>query len=130
MCVSHKGIPWNSFTFKRTWLPFKVKILQRKGRQFSLLTNFSISQTTAYLFWETHVRFSQKHFMKFNHFQKNVIIFQSKASTETRNSLLILTILWHIANRFISFQSITCTFLTKAFHEIHTFSKDRDCLSK
>ena len=88
MCVSHKSISWNSYNFKRTWLSFKVKHLQRKGRVFSLLTNFDISYTTAYFCREKHVHFSLEHFMKFLCFQKNTIIFQSKASTEKRNSVL------------------------------------------
>ena len=54
------------------------------------------------------MRFSQKHFMKFFCFQKNVIIFQRKVSTETKNTFLILTILWHITNNVFSFQRNTC----------------------
>ena len=134
-------------------------------------------------FRETHVPFSQKHCMKFYCFQKNVIIFQSKASTETRitvlaffksvtypikrliysekgrcispkiiswnsylqknmiifqskfttqtrNTVLIRTILWHITNHVFSFQRNTCVFLTKAFHEILLLSKEHDYLSK
>ena len=101
MCVSHKSISWNTYTFKSTWLSFKVKLLQRKRRLFSLLTNFDISQTMAYHFTETHVHFSLKHFLKFLSFEKNVIIFQYKASTEQRNP---------------------CAFITKAFHEIPLLS--------
>ena len=37
-CVSHKSISWNSYNYIRTCLSFKVKNLQRKATQFSLLT--------------------------------------------------------------------------------------------
>ena len=40
------------------------------------------------MFSEKDVCFSQKHFMKFLLFQINVIILQSKASTEKRNTVL------------------------------------------
>ena len=43
-----------------------------------------------------------------SHIQKNVIIFLSKVSTETSNTVLILTILWHITNNIFSFQRNTC----------------------
>ena len=45
-------------------------------------------QTTAYLFRDRHVRFSQKRSMKCLRFQTNVIIFQNKASTEKTETVL------------------------------------------
>ena len=104
--------------FNRTRLSFKAKLLQRNGTQFSLLANLDISPTMTDLFRESHVCFSRKHFMKSIHLQKNVISFQSNASTEKKNTVLIQTILWHITNNIGSFQGNTCAFVTKAFHEI------------
>ena len=59
-----------------------------KGRLVSLLANFHISPTKADIFSETHVHFSGKHIMKYLRFQKNVIIFQSKASPEKSKTVL------------------------------------------
>ena len=117
-----------------------------------------------------------------SHFQTNMIFFQSKTSTEKRNTVLTLKILWHIPNRCFSFESNimlvshesiswnsttfkwtwwslkvrlqrqgtlfslltilwhipinglsfqrkACVILIRAFHEIHTLSKERDYLS-
>ena len=41
-----------------------------------------------YLFIKTHVPYSQKHFIKFLPFQKNVIIFLCRASIEKRKTVL------------------------------------------
>ena len=62
--------------------------------------------------------------MKILCFQMNMIICQSKASTEKRNTVFTITILWHIANNNFPFQSNTCAFLTKAFHELLSFQKN------
>ena len=58
-----------------------------------------------------------------------MITFQSKASTEKSNTVLILTFR-EIAQTTASNFRVTHVFLTKAFHEIHTLSKESDYLSK
>ena len=53
----------------------------------------------------------------------NVIIFQRKASTEKRNTVLTIKIPSHIAKNSVPFHSNTCAFLTKGIHEIKHFQK-------
>ena len=94
----------------------------------NLEKTFDISQTRNSHLRGNHVRFTQKHIMKFLPFQKNVIILQSKASREKMNTALTLNVLGHIPNCGFSFQSNTCVFLTKVCHEILSFSNERDYL--
>ena len=62
---------------------------QRENEHFSNFKHyFDKSQTTPSHFRVTLVHFSQKNFMKFSTFQKNMIIYQHKASTEKKNAAL------------------------------------------
>ena len=83
-----------------------------------------MSQITTSHLRVTRVHFSQNHFMNFLHLQVNVIIFRCNASTEQKN-----TVLRHNPNSGFSFQSNTCVFLRKGFHEIFTLTGERDYLS-
>ena len=53
-----------------------------------------------------------------------MIIFQSKASTEKRNTVFTSNYTLKYPKHGLSFQRNTCAFLTKAFHEILTLSKE------
>ena len=79
--------------FQKNEIIFQSKASTEKWKTVLILTILEISQTMASNFRETHVHFSQKHFMKYLCFQKTVIFFQSKASTEKRNTVLAIEIL-------------------------------------
>ena len=88
MYVSHKNISWNSYPFKRTCLSFKVEFLQGKGTLFSLLTIIWHILNKVFTFLSNTCVLRTKSFFKFLPFQKNVIIFKCKASTDKRKTVL------------------------------------------
>ena len=85
-------------TFQRMWLSFKIQLVQRKAILHSFLTmhwNFPITASLS----EKHVCvFLTKASNEIDTLSKNVIIFQSKAGTDKRNSAHTLTMLWHVPN--------------------------------
>ena len=115
-------IIWNEINFE--------KLLQRKETQFSLLKVLWHIETMASYYRVTHVRFSQKHFMKLYTLKWTWLSFQVKLLQRKGTLFSLLTKLWYIPNRHFSFWSNTCAFLTKAFHEILTLSNERNYLPK
>ena len=129
MCVSHKIISWNSFALKeRDYLSNKAST--EKWTLFLVMSNLWHITNNVFSFQRNTCAFLTKPFHEIHTLLKNVVIFQSKVSTETKNTVLILKILWHITNNDFSFQRKTCELLTKAFHEVHTLSNERDYVSK
>ena len=75
-------------TFQRTWLSFKVILLQGKETLFSLLTIPSYIANNVFTFLRNTCAFLTKAFLDILTFQKNVIIFQIRVSTEKDNTVL------------------------------------------
>ena len=74
------------------------------------------------------MRFSQKYFLKFLPFKRMWLSFKLEFLQRKRTLFSLLTIIWHIANNGLSFQSKTCVFLKKAFFW-NSYSFKRTCLS-
>ena len=74
--------------FQKNEIIFQSKASTEKMNTVLILTILDISQTIASKIRVTHVRFSQKYFMKLLSFQKNEFFFLSKSSTEKRKTVL------------------------------------------
>ena len=68
MCVSNKSISFHSFTFKCTWLSFNVKLLQRKGTLFFVLSSLWHISNNGLSFQRKTCVFLTKAFHEFIHF--------------------------------------------------------------
>ena len=85
-----------------------------------------MSWITTSQFRVTHVRFSQKDFMKFLSFQKNVIIFHCKASREKMSTALTLkrTLTYSKLGLFISEESMCVSHKSLSWN-IYPFKRTR-----
>ena len=101
MCISHKTISWNSHSFKRTWLSFKVKYLQTQGH--SSHSNNSVtydnvlsfqSNTCAFLtkaFCEIHTLLKERDYLSKESFfrEVNTVLRFVKSLTYHKQRLII-----------------------------------------
>ena len=110
----------DSYPFQRMWLSFKVKLLQRKGTLFSLLTIHWHIQIKNFYFQSNKCAFHKSISWNSYHFKRSWLSSKVKPLQINPTLFSLLRICWHIHIRYFSFPRNECTFFTKAYHEILT----------
>ena len=119
MCVSHKTISRNSFTFKWTWLSLQINFLQRKRTLFLVLSCLWHITNNGLFFQRKTCAFVTKAYHEIHTLLKECDYISKQISTEKRNTDLsfVKSLTYH--NNVFSIQRNTCV-SHKAFDEIHT----------